>query len=86
MMEMLTDYKYTIDYTNDAGGASETWGTEAGHGIISASQMLRWVESNCPESCSGEATATCCQHLTSCGTIVVDIYARCDDALTPDPP
>ena len=61
-MEMLTNYDYTIDYTNDADGDLETWGTEAGHGIISASQMLQWVESNCSQSCSGEAAAACCQH------------------------
>ncbi|CAM9901846.1 unnamed protein product, partial [Ectocarpus sp. 12 AP-2014] len=36
MMEMLTNYEFTIDYTNDADGAAETWGNEAGHGIISA--------------------------------------------------
>ncbi len=57
IMEMLTNYEYTIDYTNDAGGAPETWGTEAGHGIISASQMLAWVEANCNESCPGEPAA-----------------------------
>lgn len=55
IMEMLTNYDYTIDYTSDAGGAAETWGTEAGHGIISASQMLIWVEKNCKEAC-GEIT------------------------------
>lgn len=53
-MEMLTDYDYTIDYTNDAGGDLEAWGAEAGHGIISASQMLAWVEANCAESCPGD--------------------------------
>ena len=62
IMEMLTNYEYTIDYILDAGGAAETWGAEAGYGIISASQMLRWVELNCSESCSGEAAAACCQH------------------------
>ncbi len=54
MMEMLTNYEYTIDYTNDADGAPETWGVEAGHGIISAGKMLAWVEANCYESCPGE--------------------------------
>lgn len=51
IMEMLTNYDYTIDYTSDSGGAAETWGPEAGYGIISASQMLRWVEANCREAC-----------------------------------
>lgn len=51
---MLTNYDYTIDYTSDAGGAAETWGTEAGHGIISAAQMLAWVEENCGEACPGD--------------------------------
>ncbi|CAM9249348.1 unnamed protein product [Ectocarpus sp. 13 AM-2016] len=54
-MEMLTNYEYTIDYTNDADGAAETWGNEAGHGIISAAQMLAWVEENCSEACSDTA-------------------------------
>lgn len=52
MLEMLTDYDYTIDYTSD--GDPETWGVEAGHGIISARQMLAWVEANCAESCPGD--------------------------------
>lgn len=52
-MEMLTDYDYTIDYTNDAGGAPKTWGGEAGHGVVSARQMLAWVKANCYESCPG---------------------------------
>lgn len=56
MIEMLTDYDYTIDYTNDAGGDPETWGQEAGYGIISAGQMLAWVEANCADSCPGEGT------------------------------
>lgn len=50
-MEMLTNYDYTIDYTSDAGGAPETWGIEAGHGVVSASQMLGWVQDNCREAC-----------------------------------
>lgn len=54
IMEMLTNYDYTTDYTNDAGGAAETWGTEAGHGVISAGQMLAWVEANCGAACSGK--------------------------------
>ncbi len=53
-MEILTNYEYTLDYTNDAGGAAETWGIEAGYGIISASQMLGWVKANCQEACPGE--------------------------------
>lgn len=57
IMEMLTNYEYTIDATHDGGGAAETWGTEAGHGIISARQMLAWVEANCYESCPGEQAA-----------------------------
>lgn len=61
-MEMLTNYEYTIDYTidytNDADGAAETWGIEAGYGIISAAQMLAWVETNCGAACPGE-TAGC---------------------------
>ncbi|CAN0148641.1 unnamed protein product, partial [Scytosiphon promiscuus] len=56
LMEMLTDYEYTIDYTND--GAAEAWGPEAGHGIISAAQMLAWVKANCAASCPG-AEVTC---------------------------
>lgn len=55
---MLTNYDYTIDYTNDADGAAETWGTEAGYGIISASQMLAWVEANCGVACPGETGET----------------------------
>lgn len=51
---MLTNYDYAIDYTSDADGAAETWGTEAGHGIISAAQMLSWVEANCGEACPGD--------------------------------
>ncbi|CAN0342431.1 unnamed protein product, partial [Ectocarpus sp. 4 AP-2014] len=58
IMEMLTNYDYTIDYTSDAGGAAETWGTEAGHGIISAAQMLAWVEENCGEACPGASQTT----------------------------
>lgn len=54
MIEMLTNYDYTIDATADAGGAPETFGPEAGYGIISAQQMCRWVEENCPASCPGE--------------------------------
>ena len=54
MMEMLTNYDYTIDVTSDAGGEAETWGTEAGYGIISAAQMLGWITANCQESCPGE--------------------------------
>lgn len=54
LMEMLTDYEYTIDYPND--GDPETWGPEAGHGIISAAQMLAWVKDNCADSCPGEGT------------------------------
>ncbi|CAM9850942.1 unnamed protein product [Ascophyllum nodosum] len=53
MMEMLTDYDYTIDVTSDAGGAPETFGVDAGFGIISAEQMLAWVATNCQESCPG---------------------------------
>ncbi len=53
---MLTDYDYTNDYTNDAGGAPETWGSEAGHGVLSGRQMLAWVEANCHESCPGAAS------------------------------
>lgn len=54
IMEMLTNYDYTIDLTSDAGGDAETWGAEGGYGIISASQMLAWVAANCGESCPGE--------------------------------
>ena len=54
MMEMLTNYDYTIDVTSDAGGDAETWGSEAGYGIISAEQMLGWIALNCQESCPGE--------------------------------
>lgn len=54
MMEMLTNYEYTIDVTSDAGGALETFGPEAGYGIISAQQMCRWVADNCAETCPGE--------------------------------
>ena len=54
MMEMLTNYDYTIDVTSDAGGEAEIWGNEAGYGIISAEKMLGWVAANCHESCSGE--------------------------------
>ena len=53
MIEILTDYDYIIDATSDAGGAPETFGLEAGFGIISADQMLGWVAINCQESCPG---------------------------------
>lgn len=56
MMDMLTNYDYTFDYTSDGDGAAETWGAEAGYGIISASKMLAWVEANC-DACSGEERA-----------------------------
>lgn len=55
MMEMLTNYEYTIDVTSDASGAAETYGTEAGFGIISAEQVLRWIASNCQQACPGES-------------------------------
>eukprot|EP00904_Undaria_pinnatifida_P008988 jgi/Undpi1/5219/HiC_scaffold_2.g00501.m1 len=51
MMEMLTDYDYTIDVTSDAAGAADTYGVEAGYGIISAQQMCLWVAQNCPQAC-----------------------------------
>lgn len=57
MMEILTNYDYTIDAVADAGGAPETFAPEAGYGIISAQQMCRWVEENCPASCPGERLA-----------------------------
>lgn len=41
MMDMLTDYDYTIDVVADAGGSSQEFGPEAGYGIISAAQMLK---------------------------------------------
>lgn len=54
MMEMLTDYDYTIDVTSDAAGAAETYGVEAGYGIISAQKMCLWVAQNCPQACPSE--------------------------------
>ncbi|CAM9830833.1 unnamed protein product, partial [Pylaiella littoralis] len=54
-MDMLTNYDYTFDYTSDGDGAAETWGAEAGYGIISASKMLAWVEANC-DACSATPT------------------------------
>ena len=54
MMEIMTNYNYTIDVTSDAGGEVKTWGAEAGYGIMSAAPMLDWVAANCQESCSGE--------------------------------
>eukprot|EP00903_Cladosiphon_okamuranus_P010302 g9750.t1 len=57
MMDMLTNYDYTIDLTSDAGGAAETWGRDGGHGIISASQMLAWVAANCVEACPGASSS-----------------------------
>lgn len=54
LLEMLSNYDYTIDYTSDADGAAETFGGEAGYGIISASKMLAWVEENCAAACPGE--------------------------------
>ena len=53
MMEILTNYDYIMDVTSDAGGAPETFGVEAGFGVISADQMLAWVAANCQESCPG---------------------------------
>ena len=65
MMTMLTNYDYTIDVTSDADGAVETWGTKAGHGIIS-DQVLYWVKKNCQEACPGEREGTewlrCLEH------------------------
>ncbi|CAN0351045.1 unnamed protein product [Ascophyllum nodosum] len=52
MMEIMTNYNYTIDVTSDAGGEVKTWGAEAGYGIMSAAPMLDWVAANCQESCS----------------------------------
>ena len=54
MMEILTNYDYILDYTSDADNAAETWGIEAGYGIISAGKVLAWVEANCGEACPGE--------------------------------
>lgn len=54
MMEMMTNYTYTIDVISDADGEEETWGTEAGFGIISADQILGWIAANCRESCPGK--------------------------------
>ncbi|CAM9859867.1 unnamed protein product [Pylaiella littoralis] len=51
MMEMLTNYDYTIDYISDGDFYAERWGAEAGYGIISARKMLAWVEANCHEAC-----------------------------------
>lgn len=48
---MLRNYEYTIDATSDAGGHPETFGYEAGNGIISAKKMLAWVAANCHETC-----------------------------------
>lgn len=53
-MGMLTDYEYTNDVTSDAGGAPETFGPEAGYGIISPLLMCQWVIYNCHESCECE--------------------------------
>lgn len=55
IMDMLTDHEYSIDYTGDADGAAETFGQEAGHGIISASKMLAWVARNCAVACPGKS-------------------------------
>lgn len=76
---MLTNYDYTIDYTSDAGGAAETWGTEAGHGIISAAQMLAWVEENCGEACPGDPGGE--KTLTKIDAALLStrtLMARCD--------
>ena len=54
MKEILTNYDYTIDVTSDAGGEAETFGAEAGYGLISAEQALGWVAANCQESCPGK--------------------------------
>lgn len=54
VLEILTDYDYINDYIGDAGGLPETFGAEAGYGIISASKALAWVERNCPLACPGE--------------------------------
>lgn len=51
IMEMLMNYDYIIDCTSVAGGTAETWGMEAGHGVVSASQMLGWVQDSCREAC-----------------------------------
>lgn len=56
LLEILTDYDFTVDYTADAGGAEETFGIEGGFGIISASKALSWVEQNCALACPGEPT------------------------------
>ncbi|CAM9303784.1 unnamed protein product [Choristocarpus tenellus] len=54
MMEMLTNYDYTIDYVSDAERAERKFGVDAGYGIISALKMTKWVEENCPQTCPGE--------------------------------
>lgn len=64
MMEMLTDYEFTIDATSDAGGELETFGSDAGFGIISAQQMCLWVAQNCKDTCPGECPAVSRQVLT----------------------
>ncbi|CAM9139401.1 unnamed protein product [Discosporangium mesarthrocarpum] len=55
MMEMLADYQYMIDYTSDSNSAEEQFGVEAGHGIISALQMTKWIRKHCPKSCQPPA-------------------------------
>lgn len=56
MMEILTDYAYTSDATSDAGGATETFGAEAGYGIIAAKKISLWVAKNCPATCPSECS------------------------------
>eukprot|EP00904_Undaria_pinnatifida_P008994 jgi/Undpi1/5224/HiC_scaffold_2.g00506.m1 len=63
MIEMLTDYDYTIDVTSDAAGAAETYGVEAGYGIISAQKMCLWVAQNCPQACPNTVGAHGDPHL-----------------------
>lgn len=50
-MEILTNYEFTIDVISNANDAVETFGTEAGFGIISPKKALAWVAANCPSSC-----------------------------------
>lgn len=66
MMEMLTNYEYTIDYTSD--GAAETWGAAAGYGIMSARKMLAWVKANC-DACSGMKRNQC--------TLPLEVFLPC---------
>lgn len=84
VLEILSNYTYTIDYISDANGKPETFGPEAGYGIISGSEILSWVRQNCAVSCPGDVSRpmfmpcpACCALLASVGDDVRSPLCSC---------